>query len=52
MALREFSTKVFDGTVGVTTIEQDGMILRVSSPDWQLWSVYISRRMRCDLLSN
>ena len=33
MALHEFSTKVFDGATGVTTIEQNGVRLRVSSPE-------------------
>ncbi len=33
MTVREFSTKVFDDTIGVTTIEQDGMTLHVSSPE-------------------
>ena len=33
MALHEFSTKIFDGATGVTTIDRDGMTLRVSSPE-------------------
>ena len=33
MALHEFSTKVFDGATGVTTIEQNGVKLRISSPE-------------------
>lgn len=33
MSLREYSTKVFDGVTGVTTIEQNDMTLRVSSPE-------------------
>lgn len=33
MALREFSTKVFDGITGVAAIEQNDMTLRVSSPE-------------------
>ncbi len=33
MTLHEFSTKVFDGTTGVTTIEQSDITLRVSSPE-------------------
>lgn len=33
MDLREFSTKVFDGITGVTTIERNDMTLRVSSPE-------------------
>ena len=33
MTLREFSTKVFDGMIGVAAIEQNDMTLRVSSPE-------------------
>lgn len=33
MALKEFSTKVFDGNTGLTTVEQDGILLQVSSPE-------------------
>ena len=33
MALHEFSTKVFDGTTGVTAIEQSDITLCVSSPE-------------------
>ena len=31
--LREFSTKVFDGGIGVTQIEHEGLTLQVSSPE-------------------
>jgi len=41
--LREFSTKVFDGTVGTSTMEHDGLILNVSSPELAI--------MECLLLS-
>lgn len=33
MSVHEFSTKIFGGTTGVATIEQDGMTVRVSSPE-------------------
>ena len=33
MALREHSPKVFDGSLGVTSVERNGMTLRVSSPE-------------------
>ena len=33
MALREHSSKVFDGSLGVTSVEQNGVTLRVSSPE-------------------
>jgi len=31
--LREFSTKVFDGSIGVTQIEHEGLTLQVSTPE-------------------
>lgn len=31
--LREFSTKVFDGSIGVAQVEHEGLILQVSSPE-------------------
>jgi len=41
--LKEFSTKVFEGTVGTTQIERDGSVLNVSSPELAI--------MECLLLS-
>ena len=41
--LKEFSTKVFDGTVGTTQVERDGSVLNVSSPELAI--------MECLLLS-
>jgi hypothetical protein len=32
-SLNEFSTKVFDGSIGVTNVEYDGLVLKVSSPE-------------------
>lgn len=31
--LKEFSTKVFDGSIGVTQVEHEGLTLKVSSPE-------------------
>lgn len=31
--LKEFSTKVFDGSIGVTQVEHEGLTLQVSSPE-------------------
>lgn len=31
--LKEFSTKVFDGSIGVTQVEREGLTLKVSSPE-------------------
>jgi len=41
--LKEFSTKVFDGTIGTTQVERDGLTLNVSSPELAI--------MECLLLS-
>jgi len=41
--LREFSTKVFDGTIGTTQVERDRLVLYVSSPELAI--------MECLLLS-
>lgn len=32
-AIREFSTKVFDGSIGVTQMEHEGLTLQVSTPE-------------------
>jgi len=41
--LREFSTKVFDGSVGTTQVESNGLVLNASSPELAI--------MECLLLS-